>query len=201
MVSGNETRNLLAANQGGDDAGTHNKGQDKAVHAVPIRSSSLDGGPGIVVVEESKGKELGDKGVLNGEQKSRPGNGGSNDTGSVAPVAEAAAVASPLKTPVDSSKEGKDLLNESTLLHAQSVFTHHSAVSDLDGLEHVQHELSALTVKHEAVPTSRIGVVDLESQVHSLHRRSEVWDHTSHAEVKSVPGDGVETEGFLDDFL
>jgi hypothetical protein len=47
--------------------------------------------------------------VLNGEQQSRPGHGGGNNTGSVASVASAAAVSSPLETPVDSSEEGEDL--------------------------------------------------------------------------------------------
>lgn len=47
--------------------------------------------------------------MLNGEQQSRPGNGGGNDTSGIASVAGATTVASPLETPVDGSKEREDL--------------------------------------------------------------------------------------------
>lgn len=72
--------------------------------------STADGSSaGVVVVQEGESQELADQGVLDGEQQSRPGNGGGNDTGSVAAVAELTTVASPLETPVDSTKEGEDL--------------------------------------------------------------------------------------------
>ena len=61
--------NALAANEGGDDAGTDDKGQDEAVHAVPVRSKSSAGSTGVVVVQEGEGEELGDKSVLNGEPR------------------------------------------------------------------------------------------------------------------------------------
>lgn len=101
--------NLLTADQGGHDGGTDHEGQDEAVHAVPVGSTAGGGGAGVVVVQESEGKELGDQSVLGGEQQSRPGHGRGNDTGSVTAVAELAAVARPLKTPVDSTEEGEDL--------------------------------------------------------------------------------------------
>lgn len=55
VATGDDTRDLLTANEGGNDASTDNKGQDEAVHAVPVRSKALDGSPGVVVVEESEG--------------------------------------------------------------------------------------------------------------------------------------------------
>lgn len=100
---------LLAANQGGDDAGTDHKGQHEAVHAVPVRSTASGGSAGVIVVQEGEGEELADQSVLRGQEQSRPGHGGSNDTGDVAAVAELAAVAGPLKTPVDGTEEGEDL--------------------------------------------------------------------------------------------
>ena len=109
VLLGDDAGDLLAAHESGDNAGTDYEGQDETVHAVPLGGKALDGSTSVVVVEEGEGKELGDQGVLNGEQQSRPGHGGGNDTGSVAPVASAAAVSSPLQTPVDSSEEGEDL--------------------------------------------------------------------------------------------
>lgn len=103
---------LLTADQGGHNGGTDDEGQDEAVHAVPVGSTADSGGAGIVVVQESEGKELGDQGVLSGEQQSRPSHGRGNNTGSVTAVAELAAVASPLKAPVDSTEEGEDLCQE-----------------------------------------------------------------------------------------
>lgn len=100
---------LLTADQGGNNAGTDNEGQDEAVHAVPVGSTAGSGGTGVVVVQEGEGEELADQSVLNGEQQSRPGHSGGDDTGSVAAVAELAAVASPLETPVDGTEEGEDL--------------------------------------------------------------------------------------------
>lgn len=96
---------LLAANQSGDDAGTDHEGEHEAVHAVPVRSTAGGGGAGVIVVQEGEGEELADQCVLRGEEQSRPGHRGGNDTGDVAAVAELAAVASPLKTPVDSTEE------------------------------------------------------------------------------------------------
>lgn len=121
MVPGDDTRDLLTADEGGNDAGTDDEGQDEAVHAVPVRSKALDGSPGVIVVEESEGKELGDQGVLNGEQQSRPGNGGGNDTSSIASVAGATTVTSPLETPVDGSKKREDLyIYQSTFVSGAS---------------------------------------------------------------------------------
>ena len=100
---------LLTADQAGDNAGANNEGQNKSVHSVPVRGTAGGGGPSIVVVEEGEGEELADQGVLDREEKGRPGDGGSDDTGSVAAVALLAAVSGPFKTPVDGSEEGEDL--------------------------------------------------------------------------------------------
>ncbi len=37
VVPGNDTRDLLTADEGGHDTGTDDEGQDEAVHAVPVR--------------------------------------------------------------------------------------------------------------------------------------------------------------------
>lgn len=109
VLGGDGLLDLLPADQGGDDGGTDNEGQDEAVHAVPVGGTASGGSAGVVVVQEGEGKELGDQGVLSGEQQSRPGHGRGDHTGGVAAVAELAAVASPLKTPVDGTEEGEDL--------------------------------------------------------------------------------------------
>lgn len=100
---------LLAADEGGDNAGTDDEGQHEAVHAVPVRSTAGGGGTSVGVVQEGEGEELADQRVLDGEEQSRPGHGGCNNTGDVAAVAVLAAVASPLETPVDGTEEGEDL--------------------------------------------------------------------------------------------
>jgi hypothetical protein len=74
-----------------------------------VGGTTSSGSASIVVVKEGEGQELADQSVLHGEQQSGPGDGRSNDTGSVAAVAELAAVTSPLKTPVDGTEEGEDL--------------------------------------------------------------------------------------------
>lgn len=100
---------LLAADQGRDNAGTDHKGQHEAVHAVPVRSTAGGGGTGVGVVQEGKGEELADQRVLDGKEQSRPGHGGGNHAGDVAAVAVLAAVGSPLEAPVDGTEEGEDL--------------------------------------------------------------------------------------------
>ena len=109
VLGGKSLSNLFTANQGSHNAGADDEGQDEAVHAVPVGSTADSGGTGVVVVQEGEGEELADQSVLNGEQQSRPGDGGGNDTGSVALVAELATVTGPLKTPVDGTEEGEDL--------------------------------------------------------------------------------------------
>jgi hypothetical protein len=74
-----------------------------------VGGTTSSGSASIVVVKEGEGQELADQSVLHGEQQGGPGDGGGNDTGSVAAVTELAAVASPLKTPVDGTEEGEDL--------------------------------------------------------------------------------------------
>lgn len=113
MLRGDGLLDLLAADQGGDNASTDDEGKHEAVHAVPVRSTAGGGGTGIGVVQEGEGEELADQRVLDGEEQSRPGHGGGNHTGDVATIAELAAVASPLKAPVDGTEEGEDLGAES----------------------------------------------------------------------------------------
>lgn len=100
---------LLTADQAGHDAGSDNKGQDEAVHAVPVGSTAAGSSAGVIVVQEGEGEELADQCIFDGEQQGGPGNGRGDDTGSVAPVTVLATVSGPFETPVDSSKEREDL--------------------------------------------------------------------------------------------
>lgn len=109
MLGGNGLLDLLTADQGSHDGGTNDEGQHETVHAVPVRSTASGSSTGIVVVQEGESEELADQSVLDGEQQSRPGHSGGDDTGGVAAVTELAAVSSPLKTPVDGTEERKDL--------------------------------------------------------------------------------------------
>lgn len=108
--------NALAANEGGDNAGTDNKGQDEAVHAVPVGSKSFAGSTGVVVVQEGESEELGDKGVLNGEQQGGPSHGRGDAASGISAEAVSATISSPLETPVDGTEEGQDLLKTLELL-------------------------------------------------------------------------------------
>jgi hypothetical protein len=74
-----------------------------------VGSTAVGSSAGVIVVQEGEGEELADQGIFDGEQQGGPGNGGGNDTGSVAPVTVLATVSGPFKTPVNSSKEGEDL--------------------------------------------------------------------------------------------
>lgn len=109
VLRGNGLLDLLTANQGSHDGGTDNEGQDETVHAVPVGSTAGGGSAGIVVVQEGESEELTDQSVLDGEEKSRPGDSGGDHTSGVAAVTDFAAVASPLKTPVDGTEEREDL--------------------------------------------------------------------------------------------
>ena len=113
MLSAEGTSDLLTADQAGNNAGTDDEGEDEAVHAVPGGGATVGGSTGVVVVQEGEGKELGDQGILNGEQQGGPGDGRGDNTGSVALVAVLAAVAGPLETPVDGTEEGEDLDGQS----------------------------------------------------------------------------------------
>ena len=79
--------------------------------------------------------------------------------------------------------------------------THHSTVANLDGLQHVQHQLSTLAREEESLASHGGGAVDLIGQVDGLHRGGQVGDHTGHAEVESLLGNLRQAEGVLDDFL
>lgn len=109
VLGGDNLLDLLVADQGSDNGGTDDEGQHETVHAVPVGGTAGGGGAGVVVVQEGEGQELGDQSVLDGEEQSRPGHSGGDHTGGVTAVAELAAVASPLKTPVDGTEEGEDL--------------------------------------------------------------------------------------------
>lgn len=52
---------------------------------------------------------MGDEGVLDREEHGGPGEGGGNETGSVAWIALDAAILSPFKAPMDGTEEGDDL--------------------------------------------------------------------------------------------
>ena len=110
VLRGDSVDNLLTANQSGHNASTDHKGQHEAVHAVPRGSVATRRSTGVAIVQEGKRKELADQCVLNGEQQSRPGHGRCHNTGRIALVANLAAVAGPLETPVDGSEERKDLI-------------------------------------------------------------------------------------------
>lgn len=109
VLRGNGLLDLLTADQGSNDGGTDNEGQHEAVHAVPVRGTTNGSGASVVVVQVGEGEELGDQSVLDGEQQSGPGHSGGDHAGGITAVAELAAVASPLKTPVDSTEEREDL--------------------------------------------------------------------------------------------
>ena len=104
-------RELLTASQSEDNAGADNEGQDEPVHVVPRWSPALDGGAGVVVVQEGEGRELRDQSIFSGHEKGGPRNGGSDDTGSIAPIANLASISGPFKTPMDGTEEREDLLD------------------------------------------------------------------------------------------
>lgn len=204
VLRGDGVGNLLTADQGGHDAGTDDEGQDKAVHAVPGGSAAEGSGASVVVVEEGESEELADQSILGGEEQSRPGNGRGDNTGRITLVAVFSAVSGPLKTPVDGTEEREDLLMHPISLNlgipGGMGSTHHSTVSDLDGLDHVEQELGSLTGEDEAVGAGS-GSADLVRKVHGLQRSSEIRDDTGHTEVQSLPGDLRKAEGVLDHFL
>jgi hypothetical protein len=86
----------LAANEGGNNAGTDNEGQHESVHAVPVRSKATAGGTSVVVVQEGESKELCDESVLNGEQERGPCDSRRNASGSISPESVLSTVSSPL---------------------------------------------------------------------------------------------------------
>ena len=207
VLRGDGVDDLLTANQSGHNASTDHKGQHKPVHAVPRGSVATRRSTGVVVVQEGERKELADQCVLNGEQQSWPGHGRCHNTGRIALVADLAAVAGPLETPVDGSEERKDLIMVpyvNSLLSIRvlnfNLSTYHSTVADLDRLEQVQQQLSGVTRKEKTV-TGSGGPVDFVREVDGLERGSKVGDHTSHAEVHGLLGNSLKAEGVLDDFL
>lgn len=117
VLLGFALRNALATNEGGDNAGSDNKGEDEAVHAVPVRSKSAAGSTGIVVVQEGEGEELGDEGVLDGEQQGGPSDSRGDAASGISAEAMSTTIPSPLKTPVDGAKEGQDLLLDVRAFH------------------------------------------------------------------------------------
>lgn len=78
--------------------------------------------------------------------------------------------------------------------------THNGTVADLDGLEHVEHQLGALAGEDQTV-TKSSGAVDLVGEEDSLHGGGQVGDDTSHTEVEGLLGDTSQAEGLLDNFL
>jgi hypothetical protein len=80
------------------------------------------------------------------------------------------------------------------------ISTYNGTVGDLEGLEHVQEQLSALTGEEQTIAEGS-GTVDLIGEVDSLQRGGQVGDDTSHTEVQSLLGDLSQAESVLDDFL
>lgn len=78
--------------------------------------------------------------------------------------------------------------------------TYHGTVANLDGLQHVQHQLSALTGEDETV-TERGSTVDFVGEVDRLEGGGQVGNDTGHTESHSLLGDVLQAEGVLDDLL
>lgn len=78
--------------------------------------------------------------------------------------------------------------------------TYDGTVANLDGLQHVQHELSALAGEDQTVAGSG-SAVDLVGEVDGLKRGGQVGDDTGHTNVESLLGDLLKAESVLDDFL
>lgn len=78
--------------------------------------------------------------------------------------------------------------------------TYNSTVADLDGLDHVQHQLGALAGEDQTI-TGQSSGLDLIGEGDGLQGSSDVGDDTGHSEVEGLLGDGLQAEGVLDDFL
>ena len=107
----NSVGDLASANKRNDNCAADNKGQNKSVDTVPGWGPTTLASAAVGVVEEVEGKELGDEGVFNGQEKGRPGNSGGNDTNGIASVPVSTTKCGPLKTPMDGAKERDDLLH------------------------------------------------------------------------------------------
>lgn len=196
---------MLTTDQTGDNAGADNEGQDKAVHAVPVRSAASSGSTGISVVEEGERQELADQGVLDREQQGRPRNSRGHNTSSVASPGMLATITGPFEAPVNGTEERQNLTRSiSHLLDSPKSrtlrATYNSAISNLNRLEQVKHQLSSLAGKDHPIATSR-RMVNLVRKIDGLKRRSQVWDHTGDSEIQSLLGNAFEAESVLDDFL
>jgi len=78
--------------------------------------------------------------------------------------------------------------------------TYDGTVANLDGLQHVQHQLGALAREHETL-TGAGSMVNLVGEVDSLEGGGEVGNNTGQTESQSLLGDLVQAEGVLDNFL
>lgn len=78
--------------------------------------------------------------------------------------------------------------------------TYNGTVANLDGLQHVQHQLSRLAREDQAITESG-SAVDLVGEVDGLQRGGQVGDHTGHTKVESLLGDVAQAEGLADNFL
>jgi hypothetical protein len=78
--------------------------------------------------------------------------------------------------------------------------TYDGTPANLDGLQHVQHQLGALAGEDQAVTDSG-GAVDLVGEVDGLEGGGQVGNDTSRTESESLLGDVLQAEGVLDDFL
>ena len=78
--------------------------------------------------------------------------------------------------------------------------TYDGTPANLDGLQHVQHQLGTLAGEEKTVTSDR-STVDLVGEVDGLHGGDQVGDDTSHTDGESLLRDLRQTEGVLDNFL
>lgn len=100
---------LTSSNKRDDNGRADNEGENESVDAVPRRGPATLACTAVGVVEEVEGQELRDQGVFDREEDCGPCNCWCDDTDCVAPVALGATVSSPLKTPMNGTKERDDL--------------------------------------------------------------------------------------------
>lgn len=78
--------------------------------------------------------------------------------------------------------------------------TYDGAEANLDRLEHVQHQLSALAREDQAL-TESSGPVNLPREIDGLERGRKVRQDTRHTERHSLLGDTLQAEGLANHFL
>jgi hypothetical protein len=100
---------LTTTNQRGNNGAADDEGEDETVNAVPGRSQTALGSPGVGVVHVVEDQELRDERSLNRHEDSGRCGGGSEHTDVVALVSDVTTKAGKLKSPVDGTGERDDL--------------------------------------------------------------------------------------------